>query len=146
MRIRDLKLQDILCNKIISNVTDFLLSDYNKIIDWINTKFKYNINKYDEWKNIEYYKEIQLSKMTIKYEDSIEYIFPESTDLWDYEKNYPFIPSQFTRGSGVECWLKCKNGHSWNRQINHLFRIIKDKKHIMKCPECSKSKVNKTVI
>jgi very-short-patch-repair endonuclease len=140
LRIRDLKLQDILCNNIICNITNFLLTDYNKIIDWINDTFKYNINKYNEWKNTEYYKEIQVSRMSVKYEDSIEYIFPESKSIWDYEKNYPFIPSQFSRGSCMEIYLKCNNNHSWKRRLGHLFRTIKDKKYIMKCPECYKSK------
>ncbi len=146
LRIRDSKLGDILCDNIVCNVTELSLTDYNKIVEWINIKFKHNINIYDEWKNTEYYKEIQASKMCVNYEESIEYIFPESKDMWDYEKNHPFIPSQFTKGSCVKIWVKCINGHSWKRRLCHIFRTIKDKKHIMKCPECYSSSPNYKMI
>jgi very-short-patch-repair endonuclease len=146
LRIRDIRLDNILCNTLVCNLTDLSLIDYNKIVDWINTNFKCNINNYNEWKNIEYYKEIQVSKMLVKYEESIEYLFPESKKIWDYVKNYPFIPSQFTQGSCVEIWIKCNNGHSWKRKLSHLFRTIKNKKYIMKCPECNILKSNKRKI
>jgi len=146
LRIRDPRLDIIVCNTIICNLTDLSLIDYNKIMEWINTTFKCNIVKYNEYKNTEYYKEIQASKMTVKYEESIEYIFPESKKIWDYEKNYPFTPSQLTQGSCMEIWVKCCSGHSWKRKLSHLFRTIKDKKHIMKCPECIKPKSNKRIL
>jgi hypothetical protein len=115
-------------------------------VEWINTRFKCNTVNYNEWKSTEYYKEIQVSKMSVKYEESIEYLFPESKKLWDYEKNYPFIPSHLSYGSHMEIWLKCSNGHSWKRNLSHLFRTIKGKKHIMKCPECTKPKSNKRIL
>jgi very-short-patch-repair endonuclease len=146
LRIRDPRLDIIVCNTIVCNLTNLSLIDYNKIVEWINTKFKCNKVIYDEWKNIEYYKEIQVSKMSIKYEESIEYLFPESKKLWDYEKNTPFIPSHLSYGSKMDIWLKCSSGHSWQRIINHLFRTIKGKKHIMKCPECIKPKLNKRIL
>jgi hypothetical protein len=61
------------------------LIDYNKIVEWINTRFNYNIVKYDDYKNIEYYKEIQSSIMYVKYEESIESVFPESKNLWQMQ-------------------------------------------------------------
>jgi very-short-patch-repair endonuclease len=146
LRIRDLRLSEIVCDTIVSNLTDLSLVEFNKIVDWINIKFNCNTSKYDEWKNIEYYKELQSSITYINYEESVEYIFPESKELWDYEKNHPFIPSQLSRGSHMKIWIKCSNGHSWKRNLSHLFRTIKDKKHIMKCPECHIPKSNKTII
>jgi very-short-patch-repair endonuclease len=140
VRIRDSQLEGISGDTIICNLTELTLSDYNRIIDWINNKFKCNIVHYDEWKNNDYFKEIQVTRMSVKYENSIEHLFPESKDLWDYEKNYPLVPSNLSRGSCVETWLKCNSGHSWKRQVCHLFRTIKGKKHIMKCPECNLSK------
>ena len=97
-------------------------------------------------KNTEYYKQIQISKMYVKYEESIEYLFPESKKIWDYEKNHPFVPSQLSQGSCMDIWVKCSSGHSWKRKLSHLFRTIKGKKHYMKCPECKKPKSNKTII
>ena len=146
LRIRDPRLDTIICDTIVCNLTDLSLIDYSKIVEWINTRFKCNIVKYDEYKNTEYYKEIQLSKMSVKYEESIECLFPESKKLWDYEKNTPFIPSQLSCGSHMEIWLKCSDGHSWKRNLSHLFRTIKGKKHYMKCPECHTPKSNKRII
>lgn len=146
LRIRDPRLESILCNTLISNLTELKVTDYNNIVKWINTQYKLNLNIYDEWKNNEYYKEIQVSKLCVKYEDSIEYLFPESKELWDYEKNYPLIPSKLSQGSCINVWIKCKNGHSWKRKLSHLFRTIKQKKHIMKCPLCNIPKQNKRVI
>lgn len=146
LRIRDPKLGEIACNSLICNLSDLPLTDYNKIIEWINIQFKYNINVFTEWKNTEYYREIQASLLSIVYMESIEYIFPESKELWDYEKNHPFIPSQFTKGSHMEMWIKCKNNHSYKRPIKQIFRIINGIYKILKCPECYKSKINKTVV
>lgn len=146
LRVRDSRLDEIVCNNLICNLVSLSLADYNKIIVWININFKCSINIYDEWKMLEYYKEIQAGKINVIYEESIENLFPESIEIWDYEKNYPFIPSQFSQGSCMEIWVKCSSGHSWKRKLSHLFRTIKDKKHIMKCPECQPPKSNKTNI
>lgn len=146
LRIRDARLEDILCDNIVCNIVDLSLIDYNRIIDWIHNKFKCNVNKYNAWQNPEYYKEIQASKMTITYKESIEYLFPESKVMWDYQKNYPFIPAQFSQGSCMEIWVKCENGHSWKRKLSHLFRTIKGNKHVMGCPECNKPKSNKRTL
>ena len=146
LRIRDPRLDIVTCNTIICNLTNLPLIDYNKIIEWINTRFNYNIVKYDNYKNTEYYKEIQSSIMYVKYEESIESLFPESKKIWDYEKNHPFVPSQLSQGSCMDIWVKCSSGHSWKRKLSHLFRTIKGKKHYMKCPECKKPKSNKTII
>lgn len=146
LRIRDSRLEEIVCDTIICDLYNLSITEYNKIIEWIKVKFKCDVNTFEEWKNIEYYKEIQTSKMYIPYYESIEYIFPKSKDVWDYEKNYPFVPSQFSHGSDIEIWLKCINGHSWKRKLNHLFRTIKDKKYIMKCPECEIPRSNKRII
>jgi very-short-patch-repair endonuclease len=146
LRIRDKRLEDISCSNIICDIVDLSLSSYNKIIEWIMTTHNCDIKQHYEWKNTSYYKEIQASKMSINYQESIEYLFPESKCLWDYEKNNPFIPSQFSQGSDMEIWLKCSNNHSWKRKLSHLFRTIKGEKHIMKCPECNKPKSNKRIL
>jgi hypothetical protein len=104
------------------------------------------MNIFTEWKNIEYYREIQATLLSVPYVESLEYLFPESKELWDYEKNYPFIPSNFTPGSHMEVWIKCKSGHSYQKPIHNIFRTVRDKKHILNCPECIKPKYNKRII
>jgi len=146
LRIRDPRLEDISCNKLVSNVSDLSIFNYTTIVEWISNYFKINVPINTDWNNIEYYKEIQASLLTIEYDKSIECLFPESKKIWDYEKNHPFIPSQLSQGSDMEIWVKCSSGHSWKRKLSHLFRTIKDKKHTMKCPECHTPKSNKTTI
>lgn len=138
LRIRDSQLDNIACDNVVCNLSDLSLADFHKIVNWINNKFNCNIHINDEWKNIEYYKEIQASVFSIPYEESIEYLFPKSKEMWDYEKNYPFIPSHFTMGSHTEIWVKCEKSHSFKRPIKQIFRIrVKDNaKRIIDCPEC----------
>jgi hypothetical protein len=145
LRIRDPKLEEITCDYLICNLSDLSLTDYNKIVEWINTQFKCNMNIFTEWKNIAYYSELQASLLSVPYDESLEYLVPESKDLWDYEKNHPLIPSHFRIGSNMPVWIKCASGHSYERQINHVFRIRNDgkyenKKQIMNCPDCPKPK------
>jgi very-short-patch-repair endonuclease len=146
LRIRDIKLEKIACNTIICNVSELLLTDYNKIVEWINLKFKCNTCIHDEWKNTKYFREIQASVLTVPYDTSVEYLFPESKELWDYEKNYPFVPSNFTPGSHMEVWIKCKSGHSYQKPIHSIFRTVRDKKHILNCSECIIPRSNKRTL
>jgi len=139
LRIRDLQLETVACNNVICNLSDLSLSDFHNIVSWINNKFKCNIDIHHEWKNTKYYKEIQGSLLSIPYEQSIEYLFPKSKEIWDYERNNPFIPSHFTIGSHTEIWVKCEKNHSFKRPIKQIFRIrVKDNaKRIIECPQCS---------
>ena len=139
LRVRDIKLGEIDCDSIICDLCDLSLNDFNKIVKWINDKFNYNIHICYNYKNNEYYRELQASVMYIPYEDSVEFKFPDSKTVWNYEKNSPFLPSHFTPGSHIEAWINCNNGHSYKRQIKQLFRIrTKDNtKRILNCPECS---------
>lgn len=149
LRIRDSQLDNISCDNIVCNLSELSLADFHNIVNWINNKFKCNIHLNDEWKNTESYKEIQASLLSIPYEQSIEYLFPKSKDIWDYEKNNPLIPSQFTMGSHTEIWVKCEKNHSFKRPIKQVFRIrAKDNtKRMIECPECSiKIKQNKRSI
>lgn len=140
LRIRDIQLNEIDCDYIACNLLDVSLDDLNKILIWINNKFKCNINMLYQFNNSDYYKEIQASVMYVPYEESVEYLFPESKKLWYHEKNHPFLPSHFKRGSNMKVWLKCKNGHSYERQIKRLFKI-KGQNQILNCPECPKPQI-----
>lgn len=137
LRIRDVKLGEITCNTIICDLSELLITDYNNIIEWINNIFKIKIQINSEFRNSDYYREIQASLLSISYKKSVEYLFPESKELWDYKKNNPFIPSQFTKGSHMEIWIKCKNNHSYKRPIKQIFRIINGIHKILKCHECN---------
>lgn len=146
LRVRDIKLAEIKCNSIVCDLSELLITDFNRIIKWINDTYKIQIQINSEFKNLDYYKEIQTNVLVVEFKESIEHLFPESKELWDYEKNYPFVPSQFTKGSHMEVWVKCKSGHTYKRPIKQLFRTIKNKNHIMNCPECHKPQSNKRMI
>ena len=138
LRVRDTKLGEITCDNVICDLSDLSLDDFNKIVKWINDKFKYSIDMYDKYKNTEYYRELQASVVSVPYEESVEYLFPKSKEIWDYEKNYPFLPSHFKIGSNMKVWIKCKDGHLYERPIYHIFRIRTGEKQILNCPECPK--------
>ncbi len=43
---------------------------------------------------------------------------PELAAEWNYERNYPFLPSQLTHGSAKKVWWKCEFGHEWKTDPN----------------------------
>jgi len=51
-------------------------------------------------------------------EKSLSKIYPEVASQWDYEKNYPLTPDNFTHGSKHKVWWICENGHSHQTSIN----------------------------
>lgn len=149
LRIRDTKLLPIDCNNIVFEISKITYNDFNKILDWINTKYNLNLLHINTFCNDIMYKNILYNTINIPFEDSIEFLFPDSTKIWDYEKNKPFLPSQFTMGSHTEVWVKCSNNHSFKRPIKQIFRIrAKDKtKRIIECPDCCNTiKINRRPI
>lgn len=56
-------------------------------------------------------------------------LFPHIAGEWDYEKNFPLTPKQFTAGSKKKVWWKCEKGHEWEC-------VIYDRKKTG-CPYCS---------
>ncbi len=139
LRIRDVKLHPITCDSIIFDIGKISIDNFNEIVKWINTKYKLKLPINSEYKNEKYFNSIQKDVMNVKYEESIEYLFPKSKEIWDYEKNNPFLPSHFTRGSHTEVWVKCNQGHSFKKEIKLIFRIIKGNKKIILCPNCPKT-------
>ena len=42
---------------------------------------------------------------------------PVTAAEWDYEKNAPLLPTQFTARAGKKVWWLCPRGHSWKATI-----------------------------
>ena len=59
---------------------------------------------------------------------------PKIAKEWNYEKNIPLLPSQFTTGSGKKVWWKCSSGHSWESTI--VNRVKGNN-----CPYCGNRKI-----
>jgi|APSaa5957512535_1039671.scaffolds.fasta_scaffold34677_1 hypothetical protein len=51
-------------------------------------------------------------------ENSLEYLFPKLCKEWNYEKNKPLLPSNFSQGSGRKVWWICQKGHEWETTID----------------------------
>ena len=51
-------------------------------------------------------------------ENSLAEKFPEIAAQWDYEKNAPLTPYDFSHGSKYRAWWLCDNGHSFDASIN----------------------------
>jgi hypothetical protein len=67
-------------------------------------------------------------------------VFPNISDEWDYEKNYPLTPKDVGYGSGRKFWWKCMNvccGHVWRATPNN--RCFDNNG----CPLCSKGPISK---
>ena len=62
---------------------------------------------------------------------------PEIAKEWNYEKNAPLTPSDFTAGSGKRVWWRCQNGHEWQACICH--RAPKSNSRGTGCPLCSRN-------
>ena len=70
-------------------------------------------------------------------EDSLSNTNPEIAAEWDYEKNHPLTPRNFTSGSSKKVWWQCAKNpdHSWESAINDRAR--------RGCPYCAGKRVTK---
>jgi len=75
-----------------------------------------------------------------KYRSCFPSPFPENSILkthpliaaeWDYEKNHPLTPENFSYGSGYSVWWICPKGHNYKRKLNTRTS------HGTGCPYCS---------
>ena len=74
-------------------------------------------------------------------EYSLKNEYPDVAEQWDYEKNSPLKPENFSSGSGKKVWWKCPKGedHEWITAIHQ--RTGGDKTG---CPFCSNRRVSQT--
>jgi len=50
-------------------------------------------------------------------EKSLEYLSPKLCEEWNYKKNKPLLPSNFSVSSGRKVWWKCEKSHEWEATI-----------------------------
>lgn len=58
---------------------------------------------------------------------------PDLAAEFDYERNYPLTPKDFTKGSNIKVWWICSNGHSYNSLVSNRTNL----KH--GCPICARN-------
>ena len=76
-------------------------------------------------------------------ENNIVARFPEIKDWWDYEKNYPNVPEEYTLFSPQQAYFKCPEcGSGSFRRITDAFALNKDGVPVIfNCPYCADIKI-----
>lgn len=69
-------------------------------------------------------------KVLIGFND-LEFVNPKLAREWNYDKNYPFKPSEVTKFSNKKVWWKCNLGHEWQATVYNR------NKQKTNCPYCS---------
>jgi len=74
-------------------------------------------------------------------EYSLKGEYPDVAEQWDYQKNSPLKPENFSSGSNKRVWWKCPNGddHEWRTSIHQRTGEVQTG-----CPFCSNRRVSKT--
>lgn len=74
-------------------------------------------------------------KVLVGYND-LATLYPNIANEWNYEKNYPLLPTQVVSGSSRKIWWKCSKGHEYSMPIG-------DRKQGNNCPICSNRQILK---
>lgn len=117
----------IVC-RILQKISELNISDCEKII----------INNYiqdSKFLNVAEYNKILEYLPAPAKENSLLFLYPESQEKWNFDKNSPLTPDMFTLNSHKKVWWQCKNGHEWESRISHIVRGHG-------CPYCSKLKAS----
>lgn len=64
--------------------------------------------------------------------------YPSLAKLWDYERNKPYTPSDYTSGNHFNAYWLCEYGHSYRQQIKNKLRGDG-------CPVCSRKQAQSRV-
>jgi len=64
--------------------------------------------------------------------------YPNLVKEFDFKKNSPFTPKDFSFSSGKKIWWKCSKEHEWKTVIHS-----RTSKNSRNCPYCSGRKVSK---
>jgi very-short-patch-repair endonuclease len=112
-------------NKILKKVSAFVGIEVNQRIDSYITQ--------SSFVNDELFKKYRSYFPSPFPEHSLLKTHPELSNEWDYEKNYPLRPENFSYGVKNKIWWLCQSGHSFQATINHRT----GKKQQTGCPQCS---------
>lgn len=74
---------------------------------------------------------------------NIIHTHPDIVKEWNYNKNNPLNPANFTHGSNKIVWWQCEKGHEWKTKINLRCKGSKSKSKGSGCPICSNQKILK---
>ena len=106
-----------------------------KIMPFVDSTIKEKMNTYllkSSFVNDELFKVYRSYFPSPFPEKSILKTHPELSEEWDYEKNYPLKPENFSYGSHQKVWWLCPIGHS-NKSVIQS----RTEKRARGCPYCS---------
>jgi hypothetical protein len=69
-------------------------------------------------------------------ENSLQEKFPDIAKEWNYTKNFPLTPTNYSFGAAKKVWWKCGVGHEWESSINRRTNGN------LGCPICKSGLVN----
>jgi len=145
LRVRKHPLEKIFPDDVIVKKEDLSKNDVNRIFSafskHLNAKTQKRIAKYLRAKS---FQNEQLFKQYLSYfpsplpEHALSTTHSHLSDDWDYKKNHPLTPQNFTAGSHRNAWWQCPEGHSYETQIH-----LRGKKNKPQgCPYCSGHRVS----
>ena len=152
VRIRDNLLPKINGNIVKSDLANFKHNEFLKLIFLLKKIYKSEIPRElvdsKSFLSEKEFKELYSQLPKPLYEECLEFTHPKVKEIWNYKKNHPLTPDMFKRGSRKSVWWKCDLNHSWENQINRVFRNneydkkgnITRKASVQNCPKCPKKK------
>ena len=142
IRVRQHPLEQLTEGDLIVNKT-LEKSDLNKILEKIapftDSSIKEKISSYlkkSSFVNDELFNKYRSYFPSPFPEHSLLITHPFPSSEWDYEKNYPLRPENFTFGSDNKPWWLCPKGHSYDAAIKNRT----NKNRPTGCPYCSGNK------
>ena len=149
IRVRHKPLEKISKNDIIVKNEQLNKNDLNKILKTLNQFLKIDEKSLTKYLKLKNFVNERLFKRYISYfpsplpQNSLISKFPDIHLDWDFKKNYPLEPKNFSPGSETIVWWKCRkyNDHVWQSPIYSRLYGRRGKKII--CPICSNRLVTK---
>jgi hypothetical protein len=120
--LKSLSPKDIILKFIRSLEKKHLDEIVKKIYPFVNHNIKEKINSYfkkTSFVNDELFKTYRSYFPSPFPEKSLLSTHPSIATQWDYDKNYPLRPENFSFGSGKKMWWICSNHHSYEATLNH---------------------------
>ena len=127
IRVREHPLKSLTENDVVVRINRSLeKTDLDKVLKkiypFVDNSTKEKINTYlrkSSFVNDELFKKYRSYFPSPFPENSLLKTHPLIASEWDYDKNYPLTPENFSYGSGNKIWWLCPKGHSYDSTINH---------------------------
>ena len=146
IRVRQQPLKPLSKNDVIVSNESLEKKDFDellkKIYPFVDKTIKEKINTYlvkSSFINEDLFKEFRSYFPSPFPEHSLLKRHPIISSEWDYDKNYPLRPENFSYGSKNKSWWLCPNGHSYKAAIGERT----NKSRPTGCPYCSGRKASK---